>query len=336
MSIEVAQAVADSIRAWTASATVEVCWHGGEPLATGRTYLSKLMDCFNGMDVKHSIQTNATLINESWCRFLAGRQVHVGVSIDGDNSDNVNRVDRSGRPAYGKIVRGIREPVDHGHEVHAIAVVSDPSAERARRLYEFAASLGISELGVNIEEQEGVNATVNAHDRAEVIGFWSELTRIWAENPVLRIREVARSLGCIGAVLRDDSTVIRTGPAIDPLPTVGYDGSVTLIPPELAGFSGPHGSFATGSILVDSLDKIIARSEGSRWIAEFARGVENCRASCAFFDFCGGGHPANRYFELGRLDTTETNYCRNSKIALLEGVLKNAQPDAAGRTHPLA
>jgi uncharacterized protein len=29
---------------------------------------------------------------------------------------------------------------------------------------------------------------------------------------------------------------------------------------------------------------------------------------------------ANRYFESGRLDTTETDYCRNSKIALIDGV----------------
>ncbi len=44
-----------------------------------------------------------------------------------------------------------------------------------------------------------------------------------------------------------------------------------------------------------------------------------------YFGFCGGAHAANRYFEHGRFDGTETNHCRNSKIHLLEGVLDHAR-----------
>ena len=48
-------------------------------------------------------------------------------------------------------------------------------------------------------------------------------------------------------------------------------------------------------------------------------------ASCPYFGFCGGAHAANRYFEHGRFDVTETDHCRNSKIRLLEGVLDHAR-----------
>ncbi len=35
MSVEVADAVAEAVAAWSAAHPVRVLWHGGEPLATG-------------------------------------------------------------------------------------------------------------------------------------------------------------------------------------------------------------------------------------------------------------------------------------------------------------
>ena len=104
----VAQAVAASMAPWTARTTVEMCWHGGEPLTAGRAYLGRLMDRFVGLDVAHGLQTNATLVDEAWVDFLAERNIHVGVSIDGPPEDNQQRADWAGRSAFDRIVRGIR------------------------------------------------------------------------------------------------------------------------------------------------------------------------------------------------------------------------------------
>ncbi|SHG05596.1 hypothetical protein [Streptoalloteichus hindustanus] len=76
------------------------------------------------------------------------------------------------------------------------------------------------------------------------------------------------------------------------------------------------------------LDQIVQRGLDAPWVREFRRGVERCRATCPYFDFCGGGHPANRLFETGRLDGTETDHCRNSKIALVEGMIDLANRHA--------
>ncbi|MGW4206691.1 radical SAM protein [Lentzea sp. NPDC004789] len=246
MKLAVAQAVAASVRPWAASGTVEVCWHGGEPLATGRAHLGRLMDAFAGIDVKHVVQTNATLIDDAWCEFFAERDLHVGVSIDGAPADNTSRVDRRQMPTQAKAVRGIELLRAHGHEVHAIAVVSDPTPERARRLYAFAVECGIAHLGVNIEEQEGVNVSTNAHRQDVVTDFWTTLAASWRENPAVRVRELERALSYAGAVLRRDSATHRDETLFDPLPTVGHDGSVTLISPELAGFNSNRGTFSSG------------------------------------------------------------------------------------------
>jgi uncharacterized protein len=109
---------------------------------------------------------------------------------------------------------------------------------------------------------------------------------------------------------------------------VAHDGSVVLLSPELAGFTDRrYGDFSSGNVLRTPLPQIIAEAAGTGWIGEFLDGVEACRASCPYFGFCGGAHAANRYFEHGRFDGTETNHCRNSKMRLLEGVLQHARGD---------
>jgi uncharacterized protein len=325
----VARKVAEAMRDWARTRPAEVCWHGGEPLTAGTEHLGRLMDCFADTDVVHSVQTNATLVDRAWCEFLGERGVRVGVSIDGSAADNSARVDLAGKPAFDRIARGVDLLVAAGHEVSVIAVVSDPTPARARRLYAFVRQLGCSWLGVNIEEREGVNDRSTSHELDQTAEFWAELLRAWRDTPVIRVREIDRALGFAFGALHDE----RAHPApamIDPLPTVAWDGEVTLISPELAGFSSVrHGRFSCGNVLQEPLDALIDRGMRASWVQEYRRGVRNCRDRCRFFGFCGGGFPSNRHFEHGRLDTTETAYCLNSKIALMEGVIRVAHHDTA-------
>jgi uncharacterized protein len=322
----VARRTAESVRAWTEAGPVDVCWHGGEPLAAGRPLLGDLMDCFAGLPVRHSVQTNATLIDDAWCTFFAERSISVGVSIDGPERDTANRVNWKGRPAFLRIRRGIQRLVESGIEVAVIAVVSDPAPGRARRLYDYATELGCVWLGVNIEEQEGVNTRPGPAPAqfANTARFWAALFDAWQANPVIKVREIDRTLGYAKQVLDHGANSAHRA-TIDPLPTIAWDGSVTLISPELAGFTSTrHGSFSAGNVLRDSLNDLVERGMRADWVREFRNGLRTCRDHCPYFSFCGGGHPSNRHFEHGRLDGGETTYCRNSKIALMEGMIHSA------------
>jgi uncharacterized protein len=322
MSLEVAAEVAVTVNQWAQRAPrYSVVWHGGEPLSAGRDRLSQLMAPFQG--VEHHIQTNATLIDDAWCQFFAEHEVRLGVSIDGSAARTAARVDRGGKPAYEKIMRGIAALKRNEIPFAALCVVSDPQPGLGTELFEFFGDLGCHALGINLEEQEGVNRRSNELDQDRARGFWSEMTEAWRKDPSIELRDVEWALWYAGATLSglEDTLLPRQ---IDPVPAVGYDGSVTLLSPELAGFSdAKYGDFASGNVLRTPLDEIIddVATSPVGWVAEFLGGVEDCRASCAYFGFCGGAHAANRYFERGRFDGTETNHCRNSKISLLEGVL---------------
>ncbi len=320
MSPAVAQAVAADVNRWAGQRRFSVVWHGGEPMAAGREQLGRLMAPF-APAVEHHVQTNATLIDDAWCAFFAEHGVRVSISVDGPEEDNLARRDRSGRSRYQMIMKGIEALRRNGLTFAALCVVSDPRPGMATRLYEFFLELGCDVLGINIEEREGVNTRDNRHEPADVRAFWSELTAAWRISPRIHVREIEWTLRYVEAVL--DGTAADLLPRrLDPIPTVGYDGSVVLLSPELAGFTdGHYGDFSSGNVLATPLADLLLEPKRTGWIAEFVDGVEACRATCPYFGFCGGGHAANRYFEHGRFNGTETEHCHNSKINLLEGVL---------------
>ncbi len=326
MPVAVAEAVAGSVNEWAqAAGRFSVVWHGGEPLAAGRVNLGELMDVFHG--VEHHVQTNATLIDDAWCEFLKAHEVRVGVSVDGPEQFTAQRVDRAARPAYRQIMHGIEALRRNEISFAALCVVSDPRPGLAAELYSWFLELGCHSLGINVEEREGVNTRSNAYADAAVRAFWAELTAAWRADPRIELREVEWALRYAGAALSGAADTLLPR-QLDPIPVVGYDGSVVLLSPELAGFADPgYGDFSSGNVTGQPLHEIVAGVAGTPagWIAEYLDGVQACRDSCPYFGFCGGGHAANRYFEHGRFDTTQTEHCRNSKINLLEGVLDHAR-----------
>jgi uncharacterized protein len=324
MSPAVAAAVAASVNPWAAAdERFSVVWHAGEPLASGRAALAELMAPFVG--VEHHVQSNATLIDDAWCEFFVEHGVRVSVSVDGPEPRNEERINKAGIPAYRTILRGIEALHRHGVPFSALCVVSNPRPGLAAELYGYFLELGCEVLGINIEEQEGVNARVNAFADDAVRSFWAELVAAWRTDPRIHVREIEWTLRYAGAVLAGRADGILPA-ALDPIPTVAADGRVFLLSPELAGFTDPHyGDFSSGNVLTTPLAAILSGAATSApWIGEYLDGVESCRRSCPYFGFCGGAHAANRYFEHGRFDGTETNHCRNSKIRLLEGVLDHA------------
>src|SRR3954452_5835015 len=63
-------------------------WHAGEPLVVPIAFYESaaaLLGRYNNpvVEIHHAIQTNATLIDDDWCRFFVRHDVNPGVSVDG-------------------------------------------------------------------------------------------------------------------------------------------------------------------------------------------------------------------------------------------------------------
>jgi uncharacterized protein len=99
-------------------------------------------------------------------------------------------------------------------------------------------------------------------------------------------------------------------------------GNFSTYSPELLGLSSPsYGSFALGNVATDSFEAVAASPSFQRLEDDIARGVNECQENCAYFPFCGGGPPANKYFENGTFASTETLFCRLHKKVCLDVAL---------------
>ena len=333
-----------------AGAELTVVWHAGEPLAMPLSFYDEAVgvvrDVFGpACEVSHSIQTNATLIDDAWCALFKRHGMRIGVSVDGPASlHDAHRRTRTGRGTHERVLRGMARLREHGIAFHAIAVVTASTFAQADAFYDFFVEQRVSELGCNYDEAEGLHAmsSLAGQEAAHAAFVARLLQRSTAGGGQLRIRELALALQLIAQPLPAYRWQGRDWPAnAQTLPfaliTVAHNGDFCSFSPELLGQpSAEFGNFILGNVETGGyLDS--ARGDCFRrlWDA-IVRGTRECERSCAHYGFCGGGAPSNKLYENGDLASGETLYCRTMLKRPFDAVLGRLEMTAAlvhGRCH---
>jgi uncharacterized protein len=95
-----------------------------------------------------------------------------------------------------------------------------------------------------------------------------------------------------------------------------------------------YGDFLLGNINRDALVDLAHLPNFAKMLRDIRAGVEMCRESCEYFSVCGGGEPVNKLAENGTFASTETAYCRLTKMRatdLVLDALEWAQPSGSDR-----
>jgi uncharacterized protein len=248
-----------------------------------------------------------------WCDLFTEFDIAVGISLDGPEHLNRLRPDRAGRASLSRTLRGVALLKAAGVEFTAICVVSPETIEHADELAGFFTDLGCTNVGFNIEEQEG-----GATDRPPVTAeaaqrFWRRLFELRAAGSTVAVRELDHVIEFVR-----HHGVDREQPRLDPIPTVGFDGSTVVCSPELLGARGAeYGDFIVGNVRYALLPELIDRAMNARYLREYAAAITECAVTCEFYDFCRGAEAGNRFFEHGTFTVAETQYCRNTRQALV-------------------
>jgi uncharacterized protein len=316
------------------SGHLTVLWHAGEPLVPGVAYYERAFAIIDrlrppGLAISHSIQTNATLLNPQWIDFFRAHEVRVGTSIDGpaDLNDH-SRKTRAGGGSFEQTMRGIRLLQEHDYPFHVITVLTRDSLRQPQRLFDFYVEHGIGRVAFNVEEIEGIHATSSlsgaAADR-EVRDFYQTFMALTeAQGAKIEVREF---VGAFDAIANPES-VNYGNPLAEPLRTlsIGVNGEIGTFAPELLGYaSASHGELVFGNVHDNEIADILRDPKFIAVSAEVARGQERCRTTCQYFSICLGGSPANKLFENGSFDSTETLFCRLSKKAVIDVVLEKIE-----------
>ncbi|MEV7804957.1 cyclophane-forming radical SAM peptide maturase AmcB [Microbispora sp. NPDC088329] len=335
MPAEVLDAVAASAEELTRrGGQVDIVWHGGEPLTVGVNRFAAMLAPFETLRqqrrIRHYVQTNAVLLNERWCELLTRHDVRVGVSIDGPAHLNARRTDLRGQSSFIRAIRGIRDLHTHRIPFSVIAVVGPDGIAEPEALLDFLARLEPHSIGLNVEEQEGVNTWTPPITPEAAEEFWARVVA-WSMQPgrLPILREVQRVADYLRLIRRGQHGAWDSR-RLDPIPTVAWTGDVVLLSPELAGITDPaYGDFVAGNVRDQSILAMLGNAHRLRYVREFMAGLRACRDTCAFWDWCRGAQAGNRYFENGSFASTETAYCRLTRQALITALATTATREHA-------
>ena len=120
-----------------ATGTATFAWQGGEPTLMGVDFFRlvtalQMKHGHSGQVVANALQTNGTLLDDEWARFLRRYQFLVGISIDGPPEiHDKSRVNHTGGPSLELVLRGLRALQDEGVEHNVLVMLTSHSWDKA-------------------------------------------------------------------------------------------------------------------------------------------------------------------------------------------------------------
>jgi uncharacterized protein len=310
---------------------VTIVWHAGEPMVLPIDFYRRAFRLVDGLKppgllVTHAFQTNGTLIDDAWCDFFTQEQVNVGVSVDGPQRlHDINRVTRSGRGTFDRTIAGIRRLRHHGVPFHVISVLSAESLAAPGEMFDFYAEEGIERVCFNVEESEGDHVSRSFGEAGIADAYYRFLRDFWrlaAASPdkLAYIREIDDAAQ---QVVRPQEAVFFNQ-LVEPFAITSMDwtGNLATFSPELLGLkNAAYGDFIIGNVNRDRLIDLPQQTVLNKMLADINAGVELCRQSCEYFSVCGGGEPVNKLAENGSFVSTDTTYCRMTKMRATDLIL---------------
>jgi serine-type anaerobic sulfatase-maturating enzyme len=277
---------------------INFSWHGGEPTLPGLDYFRKIVTLQrkhrpHGRRITNGMQTNGTLLDEDWCRFLSAEGFSVGISLDGPRDlHDRNRVTKSGNPTHAQAVRGYHLLRKHRVPHDVLCVVNAENVRHPIRVYRFFKEIGAEYLGFLplVEPLPGIGDGVTQRTvPAEAFGaFLCTIFDEWVHRDIGRIKVQIFEEATRTAFGQDHSLCIFRRTCGD-VPVIEHNGDF---------YSCDHyvdPEHRLGNIrettLVELLESPAQRAFGQVKLNRLPR---LCLA-CGVLDMCNGGCPKNRF-----------------------------------------
>lgn len=311
---------------------ITVIWHAGEPMVMPVSYYEAAFQTIeqlrpSSVSIRHSFQTNGTLLTDEWCDLIRRWQIGVGVSIDGPRHlHDANRVTRSGKGTFDRAVQGVRLLKKQGIPFHVISVLSSEGIKRPEELHAFYLEEGIEDVCFNVEESEGqhVSELMLLPQQSMREKYQSFLQRFWTlSRQTTGINFIREIDGLIPRIFRPEEAETGNG-QVEPLAMLNVDchGDVSSFSPELLGYKNErYNNFIIGNVHAHTLAQMLESPAMQAMATDIQAGVEACRSECGYFSICGGGAPVNKLSENGSFTSTKTSFCNLVQITPTDLIL---------------
>ncbi len=296
MRPEVLETYISSFIAASPGPVVHFGWHGGEPTLAGiefyrnvvvlqRRYLPGGWRCVN------NLQTNGTLLDERWCRFLAEEDFAVGISIDGpEEIHDAHRSDRRGRPTHALAMRGLRLLRAAGIDPDVLCTLNALTAAQPREVYRFFVDHEVRWVQFLPVVEKGPGGGVSERSvTPEAMGeFLCTIFDEWVRHDIERIG-VQNFLECFLVATGKPANLCVMSRTCGRVLALEHDGSVYACD----HFVDP------GHRLGEVSEDALATLAGSAGQTAFGRAKHEalpaCCRECPVVGFCNGGCPKDRF-----------------------------------------
>ncbi len=118
-------------------------WQGGEPTLMGLDFFRRVVELEKkyakpGQKIENDLQTNGTLLDDDWCRFLKEHRFLVGLSNDGPKKlHDAYRVAKDGSPTFDKVFAAAKLLQKHGVPFNALTCINRLNATKPLDVYRF-------------------------------------------------------------------------------------------------------------------------------------------------------------------------------------------------------
>ena len=276
---------------------IRFSWHGGEPTVLGVDYFRKVVALQRthqppGKRISNGIQTNGSLLDEEWCRFLAAEGFAVGVSLDGPKElHDRYRVDKRQEPTHERAMRGYKLLRQHGIPCDILCVVHAGNVRYPLEVYRFFKEIGANYVGFLplVESRPDRRGVSDRTAPAEAFGdFLCAIFDEWLSKDIGRVKVQIFEEAVATAFGREHALCIFRKTCGD-IPVVEHNGDF---------FSCDHfvdAEHRLGNIretpLVELLESPSQRAFGQAKLDGLPR---FCKA-CEVLTMCNGGCPKDRF-----------------------------------------
>lgn len=265
-------------------------FQGGEPLLAGIDFFEFFVRSVNSLRddvcVEYTVQTNGTLIDETWCAFFKKYNFLVGLSMDGPKEfHDANRVDKNGKGTYQRVADAKNMLDKYGVEYNVLTVLTNELAKQPEKFWKTVRKLGISyvQLIPCLDEFEGKETHQFTLTPQRFAYFYTELFELWKRdynrNEIVSVKLFDDILNLL--VYRICTACGMTG-YCSPQLVIEADGSA--YPCDFYVLD----EYKIGNITKQTLLKLLSSQQASDFLKRPYIQMNMCR-TCRYKLICGGG-----------------------------------------------
>lgn len=288
-------------------------WQGGEPLLAGLDFFEDVVRLQAKYAPPHtiitnSLQTNASLLNDEWARFLKKYNFLVGVSIDGPREiHDKRRITQSKVGSFDRVMRGVEHLRNKAVDFNILTVIHEDNVTKASELMAFYKEQGFHYVQfipcMDFRAQETSKQPRYLITAQQYGQFLCDVFDVWYNDgsPEISIRFFDNML----SVYLNREAELCVHRSICPK-TLVLEQNGDAYPCDFY-ISDEH---KLGNVGVDKLEDILGSYVYKQFLEKKPILPSKC-VSCEFLQLCHGGCPRNRIWNATNDEVDPDYFCES-------------------------